>query len=452
MNKELESQLEGFEFETHEGITKIEDQVTEHLNETFEGREVSFDFPDFSMDYIFSRADIQIDETHLEGGLSKENVGEGVKRTLIFSLLRTLADIQQNRLSIKQNDEPNQSSNSPPLLILFEEAELFLYPQLQKQLLEALMNITETGNQVIFSTHSPVLIEHTILETINIVRKNDAEATVVRQFHTVLENEIEESKKSLVTDINSVSEYIFSDEIVLVEGVTDRIILEKLGPYLDENWDFRTTGIPIMEVGGKSEVTRFHNFLGELGIRTHSILDIDALEDQIENITEEPDAHEYAEELKESARDLFDGTEYSHSQLPTSISNMPWEQAFKRLQQLEEAIQNGDSVDKNEAELITKILSACETEDTSDLWSSSKLESERVSLVEALLEENILLLSGDIEDYYPRDSSKGKREAALAFSPESDYAEGERCSRFQELSSNKTDIEVFLERIFEQTS
>ncbi|MFY4815237.1 AAA family ATPase [Haloarcula sp. AONF1] len=449
LNADLEAQLEDFEFRDHQGITQIESRVTRHLGDTFDDREVSFDFPSFSMDYIFSRADIKIEESHLEGPLSKENVGEGVKRTLIFSLLRTLADIQQGDLSITDDEDGEDSSNAPPLLILYEEAELYLYPQLQKQLLAALSNITDSGNQVIFSTHSPVLIDHNILDTINIVRKNDAKATTVTQFHTVLEREVDKPDRPLVTDLNSVSEYIFSNEMVLVEGACDRIVLEKLAPYLNEEWDFRTEGIPIMEVGGKSEVTRFHNFLSELGITTYSILDIDAVKNQIEKISDEPGTVEHAEELKEAARTKFDDSGYSHHQLSTAVTLESWENAFDRLQDLEEQIRDGEQIEPSEADMIAKVLDACETEDASDLWDTVELESERLTLVEALLDENVLLLSGEIEGYYPRDSSLQKREAALDFTPDEDYGEENPTSYLQELNSTEqTDLEAFLEAVF----
>lgn len=449
LDKKLEAQLEGFEFQDHEGITKIENHVTNHLSETFNDREVSFDFPSFSMDYIFSGADIKIDETHLDGSLSKENVGEGVKRTLIFSLLRTLADLQQGRLSVT-TDGQDDKSKAPPLLILFEEAELYLYPQLQKQLLSALFKITDSQNQVIFSTHSPVLIDHTILDTINIVRKNDAEATTVTQFHSVLVREVDESDRPLVTDLNSVSEYIFSDQIVLVEGACDRIILQKLAPHLNNEWDFRTSGIPIMEVGGKSEVTRFHNFLSDLGITTYSILDIDAAQDQIENISDQPAAIELAEELEEAAEDEFDSSEYNSNNLPTEITHESWDNAFDRLEDLEERIRNGSPVNEDHADMVTKVLAACETTNTTDLLPASAVEEQRVALVETLLEENVLLLSGDIESYYPRDQNISKRGAALGFDPKTDYENVEPRSFFQSLPNHeRPDIEVFLQRVFD---
>jgi len=449
LDKRLEAQLEGFEFQDHDGITKIENHVTEHLSDTFDDREVSFDFPSFSMDYIFSGADIKIDETHLDGSLSKENVGEGVKRTLIFSLLRTLADLQQGRLNVTTDDDDDKSK-APPLLILFEEAELYLYPQLQKQLLSALSNITDSQNQVIFSTHSPVLIDHTILDTINIVRKNDAEATTVTQFHSVLIREVDESDRPLVTDLNSVSEYIFSDQIVLVEGACDRIILQKLAPHLDSEWDFRTSGIPIMEVGGKSEVTRFHNFLSDLGITTYSILDIDAAQDQIQNISDEPATIELAEELQEAAEDEFSNSEYNHSNLPTEVTHESWDNAFERLEDLEERIRNERPANENHADMVAKVLAACETRNTTDVLPTSAVEEQRVTLVEALLEENVLLLSGEIEDYYPKDQNMGKREAALTFDPEMDYEDVEPRSLFQSLPDReRPDVEVFLQQVFD---
>ncbi|WP_155119422.1 hypothetical protein [Halomicrobium katesii] len=49
LNADLEAQLADFGFRDHQGITQIEDRVTRHLGDTFDDREVSFDFPSFSI-------------------------------------------------------------------------------------------------------------------------------------------------------------------------------------------------------------------------------------------------------------------------------------------------------------------------------------------------------------------------------------------------------------------
>jgi hypothetical protein len=236
---------------------------------------------------------------------------------------------------------------------------------------------------------------------------------------------------------------------VLVEGACDRIILQKLAPHLDGEWDFRTSGIPIMEVGGKSEVTRFHNFLSNLGITTYSILDIDAAQDQIENISDEPATIELAEELQEAVEDEFDSSGYNHNNLPTEITHEPWDNAFDRLEDLEERIRNENPVNEDHADMVAKVLAACETQNPTDVLPESAVEEQRVALVEALLEENVLLLSGEIEDYYPKGQNMGKREAALAFDPKTDYEDVEPRSFFQSLPNREQpDVEVFLQRVF----
>jgi hypothetical protein len=66
-----------------------------------------------------------------------------------------------------------------------------------------------------------------------------------------------------------------------------------------------------------------------------------------------------------------------------------------------------------------------------------------------LLDENVLLLSGEIEDYYPKDQNMGKREAALAFDPKTDYENVGPRSFFESLPNcERPDVEVFLQRVF----
>ena len=74
-----------------------------------------------------------------------DKIGQGYQRLIIASLLQTYAE--------------NNNKSKKNLLFLFEEPELFLHPELKRQLNKALKKIAKKDNhQVIVTTHDPYFL------------------------------------------------------------------------------------------------------------------------------------------------------------------------------------------------------------------------------------------------------------------------------------------------------
>jgi predicted ATP-dependent endonuclease of OLD family len=362
------------------------------LKEAFRDYSVNLDFPRVQSRRLFRDVKIRIEDEQLEDTLSHENVGEGMRRVLVFSMLRTIADLRDGSLSISNGDE--EDDQSQPLLILYEEAELFLHPNLQKNMLRVFRSLCDSEAQIVFNTHSPVLIQNRVIDTINIVRDNSG--TEVTQFHTVLE-ERDARKQSRLMDLQKISSYIFSDRVVLVEGQSDEIVLNKIASTLDSTWVFQSQNIPILELGGKNDLPVFKHFLEELGIEVFAVADVGALSRNIPKMVDD-----------DSLGDKINGLMGKSGQ----ISESGWKQLV---------VENHDQI--------------------------SSIRSE---IREKLLEKNILVLMGAIEDYYPEVEAGNKIEAALEFSAE-DYDVSELREHFVELPDRgETDVEVFLKKVFNQ--
>lgn len=444
LDKQFQEEVGDFHPRDHESIRRVEGRISRHLNSAFEEQSVQIDLPEFSTKYLFKNADIRIEEDYIED-LSKENVGEGVKRTVIFSLLHTLMDIRSGRFTLTEDSEPVENPRS--LLILYEEAELFLHPSLQKKLLDTLSELSRSDAQVILSTHSPVMIQGEILDTINIVRKGEENGTTVTQFHGVLQ-ERSDADQSRLTDLKSVSSYIFAEKVVLVEGLSDKIVFQKMTSCLNSDWNFARHGVPVINAGGKGDICRFKRFLEDLGIETHIIFDIDAAKGECQTVVSSEPALEKLQELEDTVMETFSGPRYSGDDLNIKFRTMPWEDAFNKIEDLKERIKSGEETNEDDAELLTKLLAKGEISTPPNrLWASEEVEDERVAVVEKLLEENILLLSGELEDYYPYDGGN-KRDAALSFDP-SEYKPSELRSQFQSLNSyGDNDVETFFKQVF----
>jgi putative ATP-dependent endonuclease of OLD family len=446
-------------------ISIIEENITQHLQETFTDRRASLTFPDFTSEYVLRDMQLEIDETDLEG-LSMKNVGEGVKRTLIFSLLRTLADLREETLNLRTRSEEcsEEETNQRPLLILYEEADLFLHPQLQTTLVSAFNQLVDNNAQVIFSTHSPVMVRYDTgndsersADTINVVRKE--ETTTVSQFHRALEK-IGHPGTERMTRLHRISSYIFADTVLLVEGDTDQIILEKIAPYFNSEWNFNIQNIPVIEVSGKDYVPVFKKVLSELGITAYSVLDRDAIPKTVEKFSLSGRSQTKLDELNQTAdecvadEDVSDGFDYST--IEARFKHMKSE-AVENLKSLHSALEQGQEPEEDGIGSLETLIAREESRgnDSSQPLVNQKMvlnhpnvREKRTQLVKTLIEDNnVLILEGTVEDYYP-DSGHNTRKA-MEFTPE-DYSQEELRENFTIFSEeDTTDLELFLSRIFE---
>lgn len=451
INKQLDDNLGSVYDRLDSSSEAFETQISDYLKEAFRDYSVELEFPRVESRRLFRGVDIRIEDDQLKDTLSHENVGEGVRRVLVFSMLRTIADLRDGSLSVN-NEDDDEDKRRQPLLILYEEAELFLHPNLQKNLLRVFRSLCDSEAQVIFNTHSPLLIQNKLLDTINIVR--DSNGTEVTQFHTVL-NEKDPREQSRLMDLQKISSYIFSDRVVLVEGRSDTIVLREVSSTLNSDWNFDSLGIPVLQVGGKTNLPLFKDFLEKLGIDVFVIADIGALRWSVSAMVNDESIEEEIDALKENSESLVDDGEVDHtwnsSDIDSKILNATWERTFEKYKELKDRLENGEEVEQEHIDSIKKLIN----KKSEDAWRKAitsdheRINSDRLDLRARLLEENILLLNGEIEDYYPDVEVSNKTEAALEFSAD-DYDVSELRDHFVELPDREvTDVEAFLGEVFD---
>lgn len=439
--------------ERHSGVKAIEGQISEYLSETFRDFSVLLKFPNPESKTIFRNAEIIIKEGE-RSLFSVESVGEGVKRVLIFSLIRTLSDLKQGNLTLVEGEQEAEERVSKPLLLLYEETELFLHPGLQRILLRALDTLDRSGNQVVFTTHSPFLLQESVLSTINLVSKENESGTVVIGLNTELNKRGDRTKTRLL-QIENVSSYIFADKVLLVEGISDYLIIRKIAPKLKREWDFELQGIPILQVRGKGELPIFKNFLNSLGIEVFSMTDIDAVRSTLLKLCSD-DSKESIKSVKDQlqtkAQELAETEEFETSINRKYVEKLTdgyqWKRVFENLKAMYLALEEDENCTVEQMACLEKLLLQREEETEKVVLRSTHEDiiPLRTLLVRKLLEENVLLLSGDIEDYYPEGSTSSKVEAAIKFSAD-DYEKDELTECYTPMNGS-TDMELFLAVIF----
>jgi putative ATP-dependent endonuclease of the OLD family len=157
-------------------------------------------------------------------------------------------------------------------LILVDEPELHLHPRWQKIFLNLFREIApERNDQFIVSTHSPSFVTPETIDSVTRVYSTSVGSTRVSLRDVDLPE-----KKNLVRMINSQNNerLFFADRVVLVEGISDRLVLESLLDATCLRFDVNAS-IEVVEVGGKNNFPDYERLLRGLLTPTFTVADRD---------------------------------------------------------------------------------------------------------------------------------------------------------------------------------
>lgn len=159
-------------------------------------------------------------------------------------------------------------------VVLVDEPELHLHPRWQKTFLGLFRDLApKRNNQFLIATHSPVFVTPDTVDNITRVYKTENGSAKVGLRDVDLP-----AKKSLVRMINSQNNerVFFADKAVLVEGISDRLVLASLldgaGVFFKNN-----EAIEIIEVGGKGNFADYTALLAGLETPSFVLADLDYL-------------------------------------------------------------------------------------------------------------------------------------------------------------------------------
>lgn len=219
---------------------------------------------------------------------SVNNQGAGVVRSAIFAMLRYR--------NMRENKKKQQGEYIRPLLIAFEEPEIYLHPQAAKQMKETIYNLSiQENNQIICTTHSPYMINlsketNQILNTFSLTsseidledKKVEIEQVIINPFNisSAFQSLIGEDKsyiKMLLKVDDSIAKVFFVKNVLIVEGDTEEIVFretiarmpEKLYKEFSYNWE-------IVRARGKATIISLIKYFKAMGITPHVMHDRDA--------------------------------------------------------------------------------------------------------------------------------------------------------------------------------
>lgn len=138
----------------------------------------------------------------LKAEVELSNVGAGVRSIYILSLLQSY-----------------QAVSAKHTIFIIEEPELYLHPQLQKAMAKTLSEIS-SDNQVIFTSHSPIMLREFSTSNIRKVRLDGANCCSMTEKTTI---------DDVLAEIGYSSQDILNtDFIIFVEGPDDKNIIEHM--------------------------------------------------------------------------------------------------------------------------------------------------------------------------------------------------------------------------------
>lgn len=193
-------------------INEFTERLNHHFHKNGSGsQEIKLEV-DFKPESLFSiQAKVYNKDRGTVGEIS--TLSEGLRSIYALSMLETYAE-----------DE-----NTIPCIIMIEDPDIFLHPQLQKVASEILYRLSKK-NQVIFSTHSPNMI-------FNFSSKQIKQVVLDEEYYTTIkeDNDIDEILDDLGYTANDLMNVSF---VFIVEGKQDGIrlplLLEK---YYSEIYD-----------------------------------------------------------------------------------------------------------------------------------------------------------------------------------------------------------------------
>lgn len=149
--------------------------------------------------------------------------------------------------------------------LLFEEPGVWLHPEAKRQMLGALKEISDSGGQVMLSTHSPIFIDRRGHGDVFFVRRDGGKTSVRR---------IREDYLSVIEELGARnSDILQSDFVIYTEGPTDVQIIEEIADRHISNWDERN--ISIQHLGGSNIQSCEPDELAEVNQNFGFILDSD---------------------------------------------------------------------------------------------------------------------------------------------------------------------------------
>lgn len=264
-------------------IAETEKRLNTLLGDFFAGCDLEIEFATPTLEILLTAPKLYVDDGFRN---AVENKGHGLQRAVIFTILRRYAD---HMTAVLEGRKRN-------LILAVEEPELYMHPQAQRTIRRVFRKIAEGSDQVLFSTHSSLLVDVAYFDEIirmeaaceTAAGKRTMACTAWQLPMAKMIYDIEVRKPALKGKVTPDSmrdhyshaynprrnEGFFASKIILVEGLTEEYSLPIYADAMPAN-AFDPQGISVVECGGKGAMDRLFRIFNELHIPCYILFDYD---------------------------------------------------------------------------------------------------------------------------------------------------------------------------------
>ncbi len=228
-------------------IKQGKEKVNEHLNETtIRGKEqtVEIDFLPFEFRRIVDNLRVQTpvySDTILEKKESQkyfELHQNGLGYNNLIYVATVLGDLKRRK----------EVSGDAYVSLLIEEPEAHLHPQLQKIFFSYLNTLNKIGFQIFVTSHSPTITAKAALDSLIVLQEQNGKITSL----SMKKSDLGEPNKTYLGKFLDVtkSQLFFSNGVILVEGISEALLLPVFSRIMGDKYDIEKKGVEIVNVNG----------------------------------------------------------------------------------------------------------------------------------------------------------------------------------------------------------
>lgn len=252
-------------------LEELSDDLTREVERLTRGRRlrVSSHIPEMRV----PQARFQVSVEDGTASTRVDQQGHGFQRAVLITALRVLA-------------ERKAAESSRTAFLAIEEPELFQHPVQARtfaSVLRTLAGEPERGIQISYATHSPYFLEPDGFDQIRRMTRATEDGAPSVDIHSTTQAAVRELLGARTSDadlarqiarayLTDMPEAMFARAVLLVEGVTDKGVLEGCGLREDP---LNTNGIMVVQVGGKQNLRLPYAVLTALGIPAFVVFDAD---------------------------------------------------------------------------------------------------------------------------------------------------------------------------------
>jgi len=263
-------------------ISSLENRIQDELSSWNTSIEIEVTPPD--IDEVFRiGTNVWVDDG-IRTDISRK--GHGLQRTMIFALIKAYSQLlkderekeeEEERIAAAQNEvqlEEFKRKSSKSTFFIFEEPELYLHPQAQRELFNSLQELSMSSNQIVIATHSSFFVDLELYKSICIVRKNDLNlgTVVIQNAENLFEDFDERQKFNMVYWINpDRGELFFANKVILLEGQTDKTVI----PFLAKQLECFRFDYTLIDSGSKDALPIYIKLLNRFNLKYIVVYDKD---------------------------------------------------------------------------------------------------------------------------------------------------------------------------------